>query len=167
MLNKKLKHIFVKKRFIFSKMQIKIINGPNLNLIGNREKEIYGTKSFEKYIEELKSKYLSINLLYFQSNSEGEIIDEIQKSEIEKNNGIILNAGAYSHYSIAIRDAIKSVSIQIIEVHISNIFAREIFRHNSVISEVCVGIISGFGLFSYDLAIKFFEKSKEIDFIKE
>jgi len=146
-------------------MQINIINGPNLNFLGKRETDVYGLKSFETYIEELKKKYSNITLSYFQSNSEGEIIDEIQKSEIEKINGIILNAGAYTHYSLAIRDAIKSVSIQVVEVHISNIFSREKFRQKSVISDVCTGIISGFGLFSYDLAIEFFQKSKENYFL--
>lgn len=136
-------------------MTLKIINGPNLNLLGKREPEIYGTKTFEKYLANLSAKYAQINLEYFQSNYEGAIIDQLHKSYTENIKGIIINAGAYTHYSLAIRDAISSINIQVVEVHISNIFKREEFRHTSVISSVCSGIISGFGLYSYDLAIDF------------
>ncbi|MBN2892427.1 MAG: type II 3-dehydroquinate dehydratase [Bacteroidales bacterium] len=139
-------------------MKLKIINGPNLNLLGNRETNIYGDISFENYLKQLQEKFKKAEIFYFQSNSEGEIITEIQDSEKDETNGIILNAAAYSHYSIAIRDAIKSISIPVVEVHISNIFSREKFRHKSVISAVCKGIISGFGLISYDLAIQSFIK---------
>lgn len=133
-------------------MRIQIINGPNLNLLGKREIEIYGTGSFENYFEKLKERYHSIKLDYFQSNIEGEIIDKIHQSAYNSN-GIILNAGAYTHTSIAIGDAIKAIPIPTIEVHISNIYSREEFRRHSHISSSCKGIISGFGLFSYDLAI--------------
>jgi len=137
-------------------MKLKIINGPNLNLLGKREPSIYGKMNFEDYFEKLKEKYKTIEIEYYQSNIEGEIINEIQKSITENIDGVIINAGAYSHYSYAIRDAIKSTDITFIEVHISNIFNREDFRKKSVISEVCKGIISGLGLKSYQLAIEFF-----------
>ena len=133
-------------------MKVLIINGPNLNLIGQREKEIYGNHSFDNYFEELKMKK-TISLDYFQSNIEGEIIDKIQSSN---HNGIILNAGAYTHSSIAIRDCISAIEIPVIEVHISNIAKRESFRHTSLISPVVVGCIFGFGLNAYELAIDYF-----------
>ncbi|MBN2664441.1 MAG: type II 3-dehydroquinate dehydratase [Bacteroidales bacterium] len=136
-------------------MRIKIINGPNLNMIGTRETDIYGTTDMLEFLYKLKAEYSKNEFTIFQSNHEGEIIDELQKSISEKINGIILNAGALTHYSIAIRDAISSINIPVIEVHISNIFAREEFRKKSVISDVCVGIISGFGLYSYDMAIRY------------
>ncbi|MGI6719169.1 MAG: type II 3-dehydroquinate dehydratase [Bacteroidales bacterium] len=138
-------------------MKIIIINGPNLNLIGSREKEIYGTTSFEDYFESLKKKYNeNIELTYFQSNIEGEIIDTIQKSS--NLDGIILNAGGYSHTSVAIADAIASVKdkTKVIEVHISNIFSRESYRHTLITASKTDGLISGFGLKGYDLAIKSF-----------
>ena len=138
--------------------QIKIINGPNLNLLGKREPEIYGSKSFCDYLDELRKKYQDTEIKYFHSNTEGNIVDELQISYRDETEGIVLNAGAYTHYSIAIRDAIKALEIPVVEVHISNIFKREEFRHHSVISDVCVGIISGFGLFSYDLAIEYLLK---------
>lgn len=137
-------------------MKVKIINGPNLNLLGIREPHIYGNQSFEDYFETLKKKYQNLELLYFQSNHEGEIIDELHKSIKDKTDGIIINAGAYTHYSYAIRDAIKAIMISCVEVHISNIHQREKFRSKSVISEVCQGTISGFGLMSYQLALDFF-----------
>jgi 3-dehydroquinate dehydratase-2 len=134
---------------------IKIINGANLNLLGKREPEIYGVKSFETFLSELKRQFIDIELLYFQSNIEGEILNELHNSDDENIIGIVLNAGAFTHYSIAIRDAIASISTPVVEVHISNIFSREEFRQKSVISAVCKGVISGFGLSSYTLAIRY------------
>ncbi|MGG7035492.1 MAG: type II 3-dehydroquinate dehydratase [Flavobacterium sp.] len=133
-------------------MNIIIINGPNLNLLGKREPEIYGNQSFENYIEQVKTKFSSVNLHYFQSNVEGELINKIHEVGFSFD-GIILNAGAYTHTSIAIGDAIKAITCPVIEVHISNTFSREDFRHNSFISPNAKGIIIGFGLKSYELAI--------------
>ena len=133
-------------------MKIQIINGPNLNLLGKREPDVYGSQSFDVYFEELKQKYPSIQLDYSQSNIEGEIIDMIHKVGFDYD-GIVLNAGAYTHTSIAIGDAIKSISSPVVEVHISNVYAREEFRKHSHISSSCKGIISGFGMHSYSLAI--------------
>ncbi len=133
-------------------MKILIINGPNLNLLGKREPQIYGNLSFEDYFEQLKQRF-DIGLTYFQTNLEGEIIDQIQESDAD---GIVLNAGGYTHTSVAIRDCISSVSIPVVEVHISNIAAREEFRHTSILSPVCVGCIFGFGMKGYDLAINYF-----------
>jgi 3-dehydroquinate dehydratase-2 len=133
-------------------MKLLIVNGPNLNLLGTREPQIYGNVSFENYFAELKSKF-DCELEYFQSNVEGEIINKLQQAEVE---GIILNGGGYSHTSIAIRDCISSISIPVAEVHISNIAGRESFRHESLLSPVCVGCIFGFGLKGYELAIRFF-----------
>ena len=133
-------------------MKIQIINGPNLNLLGKREPEVYGKQSFETYFEELKQKYPSITLDCFQSNIEGEIIDMIHQVGFDYD-GIILNAGAYTHTSIAIGDAIKAITSPVIEVHISNVYSREDFRKHSHISSSCKGIISGFGMNSYSLAI--------------
>lgn len=133
---------------------ILIINGPNLNLLGKREPAVYGSQSFESYFQELQEKFAGqANLKYYQSNIEGEIIDKIHETGFSYD-GIILNAGAYTHTSIAIADAVKSVSTPVIEVHISNTFARESYRHHSFLSPVCKGIISGFGLTSYRLAIE-------------
>lgn len=134
-------------------MKILILNGPNLNLLGSREPEVYGYNSFNAYFETLCTAYPSIELEYFQSNVEGEIINKIQEVGFMYD-GIILNAGGYAHTSVAIRDAIKAVPSPVIEVHISNIHAREDFRHHSMLSAVCMGVIAGFGLQSYDLAIK-------------
>jgi 3-dehydroquinate dehydratase-2 len=133
--------------------RILIINGPNLNLLGKREPETYGDKSFEEYFVELKSKFTFLDLSYFQSNVEGELINSIQNDDLD---GIIINAGGYTHTSVAIRDAIAAISIPVIEVHISNVMKRETFRHESMISIVCEGCIFGFGLKSYDLALNFF-----------
>jgi len=133
--------------------RILILNGPNLNLIGKREPEIYGDKSFEDYCVDLKPIYPDLDLYYFQSNHEGDLIDRIQESKWD---GIVLNAGGFTHTSVAIRDAISSVKTPIIEVHISNITTREIFRHESLISPVCVGCVFGFGLKSYQLALNYF-----------
>ena len=133
-------------------MKIQIINGPNLNLLGKREPEVYGSQSFESYFELLEQKYNSLKLDYFQSNIEGEIINKIHEVGFDYD-GIILNAGAYTHTSIAIGDAIKAISIPVVEVHISNVYSREEFRHVSHISSSSRGIISGFGMHSYDLAV--------------
>ncbi len=135
-------------------MRLLIINGPNLNLIGQREEEIYGKVSFESYFEELTSSK-EVDLSYFQTNIEGEIIDKLQASN---HDGIILNAGGYTHTSVAIRDCIAAIKTPVVEVHISNIMERESFRHVSMISDVAEGCIFGFGLRSYDLAIDYFKK---------
>lgn len=132
--------------------KILVLNGPNLNLIGNREPNIYGSETFQNYFEVLKKEYRSISFEYRQSNHEGEIIDILQTSN--DFDGIILNSGGYTHTSVAIRDAIASIDIPVIEVHISNIYARETFRHQSLISAVCKGVIAGFGLNSYKLAVE-------------
>lgn len=136
-------------------MNLIIINGPNLNLLGKREPEVYGNQTFEEYLNKLKTKYPSINFTYFQSNIEGELIDKIQEYGFSSD-GIILNAGAYTHTSIGIGDAVKAISTPVIEVHISNTFSRETFRHQSYISPNAKGVIIGFGLLSYDLAIASF-----------
>jgi 3-dehydroquinate dehydratase-2 len=136
-------------------MKIIIINGPNLNLLGKREPEVYGSKTFEEYFEELKSKYQNSTLEYFQSNIEGELIDKIQEVGFTYD-GIILNAAAYTHTSIGIGDAVKAIATPVIEVHISNTFSREDFRHQSYISPNAKGIIIGFGLKSYELALQSF-----------
>lgn len=134
-------------------MQIAIINGPNLNLLGSRETAIYGNVSFEAYFQQLVERFPAHRLHYFQSNIEGELINEIHR--VTHYDAIILNAGAYTHTSIAIADALRAVQCKkIIEVHISNVFAREEYRHHSFISPVCTGIISGFGLDSYRLALE-------------
>lgn len=138
-------------------MKLIIINGPNLNLLGIREKEVYGNKSFEDYLEELKAKFPSVQLEYYQSNVEGELINELQEKGFLYD-GIILNAGGYTHTSIAIADTIKAIKAPVVEVHISNIFAREDFRHVSYLGKNCAGSISGFGLRSYELAIAYFLK---------
>jgi len=136
--------------------QILILNGPNLNLLGNREESIYGSKSFEEFYVELESKFDTISLNYCQTNCEGELITQVQNLK-QKYDGIIINAGGYTHTSVAIRDAIKSTSIPVIEVHISNISARESFRHDSMLSSVCEGCIFGFGLKGYELALNYFK----------
>lgn len=133
-------------------MKVLIINGPNLNLLGTREKSVYGEQRFEDYFEELKSKCPEVALEYFQSNVEGALIDKIQEVGFSYD-GILLNAGGYTHTSVAIADAIAAVDTPVVEVHISNIFAREEFRHISLLSKNCAGIISGFGLASYKLAL--------------
>ena len=133
-------------------MKLLIVNGPNLNLLGSRQPQIYGNVRFEDYFEELKSK-TDANLSYFQSNVEGEIINQLQQESFD---GIILNAGGYTHTSVAIRDCIAAIKTPVVEVHISNIAGRESFRHESLISPVCVGCIFGFGLKSYELAVRYF-----------
>lgn len=136
-------------------MQIIIINGPNLNLLGKREPEVYGNQTFEDYFDTLKSKFPTIELTYYQSNIEGELIDKIQEFGFTAD-GIILNAGAYTHTSIGIGDAVKAITTPVIEVHISNTFSRETFRHQSYISGNASGVILGFGLQSYELAVRSF-----------
>ena len=138
-------------------MKIAIINGPNLNLIGTRETEIYGSESFEHYFNKIRKKYETIDFDYYQSNVEGELINELQ-SAAQKMDGIILNAGAYTHTSIAIGDTISALKIPVVEVHISNIEAREEFRKFSHISAKCSGTIFGFGLKGYMLAVESFLK---------
>lgn len=134
-------------------MKIIIINGPNLNLLGKREPEVYGSTTFEEYFAALKSKFKEVRLEYYQSNIEGEIINKLHECGFGGYDGIVLNAGAYTHTSIGIGDAIKGISTPVVEVHISNTFGREEFRHTSYISPVAHGVILGFGLKSYDLAI--------------
>lgn len=136
-------------------MKLIIINGPNLNLLGIREKTIYGNQSFETYFAELKKKYNTIDLSYFQSNVEGELINKLQEVGFSYD-GIILNAGGYTHTSIAIADAIAAITTPTIEVHISNIFAREEYRKTSLIASKCKGSISGLGMDSYRLAVEYF-----------
>jgi len=134
-------------------MKILLINGPNLNLLGKRETSIYGNTSFENYFLNLKSRFIDIEMEYFQSNIEGELINKIHEKGFDYD-GIIINAGAYTHTSVAIRDAISGVTTPVIEVHISNILTRENFRHESLIGPVCIGSIMGFGLDSYRLGIE-------------
>ena len=134
-------------------MKLLVINGPNLNLLGVREPEIYGHSSFDAYLEDLRRRYPSVDLGYYQSNVEGELINRIQEVGFAYD-GIILNAGAYTHTSIALHDAIKSVTTPVVEVHISNVHRREEFRRHSMISPACVGVICGFGLDSYRLALE-------------
>lgn len=136
-------------------MKIIIINGPNLNLLGKREPEIYGNQDFETYFQELKTKYPSVELDYYQSNIEGEIINKLQEIGFTYD-GIVLNAGAYTHTSIGIGDCVKTITTPVVEVHISNTFSRETFRHQSYISPNANGIIIGFGLKSYELAVQSF-----------
>jgi 3-dehydroquinate dehydratase-2 len=134
-------------------MKIQIINGPNLNLLGVREKSIYGDTSFENYFEILKAQYPIIELEYFQSNVEGEIINKLHEVGFSFD-GIILNAGGYTHTSVAIADAIAAVKTQVVEVHISNIYAREEFRHTSLTGKNCKGVLTGFGMNGYKLALE-------------
>ena len=135
--------------------KIQIINGPNLNLLGKREPTVYGNASFEDYLSELRARIPQCEISYYQSNVEGEIINKIHEVGFEYD-GIVLNAGAYTHTSIALHDAIKAVTTPVVEVHISNVHARESFRHVSMISAACRGVILGFGLDSYRLAIESF-----------
>lgn len=136
-------------------LKIAIINGPNLNLLGTREKDIYGNQSFEDYLQELKIQFPGVTLDYFQSNIEGELIDRLHAFGFSYD-GIVMNAGAYTHTSVAIADAIAAIKTPVIEVHISNIFAREDYRHISYLGKYCKGSISGFGLKGYELALKSF-----------
>ena len=134
-------------------MKIQIINGPNINLLGKREPGIYGAESFEHYYERLKQRYTDVEFSYYQSNIEGELINKIHEVGFDID-GIVLNSGAYTHTSIALQDAIRAVTSPVIEVHISNVHQREEFRHKSMISCACKGVICGFGLDSYRLAVE-------------
>lgn len=136
-------------------MKIIIINGPNLNLLGVREKSIYGNSSFESYLKQLQVRYELIEIDFFQSNIEGELVNKLHQTGFSYD-GIIINAGAYTHTSVAIRDAISAINTTVVEVHISNILTRESFRHESLIGPVCKGSIMGFGLDSYRLALESF-----------
>ena len=134
-------------------MKIRIINGPNINLLGKREPGIYGSQSFDDYLVMLKKRYPEVEIAYYQSNCEGNLIDKLQEVGFDVD-GIILNAGAYTHTSIALQDAIRAIKAPVVEVHISNVHAREEFRHKSMISCACKGVILGFGLDSYRLALE-------------
>ena len=134
-------------------MKILIVNGPNLNLLGRREPGIYGSASFEDYLPHLRQRYPQVEIDYYQSNIEGELIDKLQQEGFSAD-GIVLNAGAYTHTSVALHDCIRAITTPVIEVHISNVHQREEFRHHSMISSACRGVICGFGLDSYRLAIE-------------
>ena len=134
-------------------MKILIVNGPNLNLLGRREPGIYGSASFEDYLPQLRQRYPQVEIDYYQSNIEGELIDRLQQEGFSAD-GIVLNAGAYTHTSVALHDCIRAITTPVIEVHISNVHQREEFRHHSMISSACRGVICGFGLDSYRLAIE-------------
>ena len=136
-------------------MKIQIINGPNLNLLGTREKSIYGESGFEPFFNELSSKYKAVEFHYYQSNVEGELINKLHETGFSFD-GIIMNAGAYTHTSIGIADAIAGINTPVIEVHISNVYAREEYRHVSLMAKNCKGIVTGFGLKSYELALQSF-----------
>lgn len=138
-------------------MKIQIVNGPNLNLLGKREPGIYGSESFETYFETLKAKFSGTELFYYQSNVEGELVSKLHEVGFDFD-GIILNAGAYTHTSVALHDAIGGIKTPVVEVHISNVYAREEFRHKSLITSKCVGLITGFGLEGYAMAIRYLLK---------
>jgi len=140
-------------------MKIQIINGPNLNLLGKRETSIYGDQSFEQFFESLKQRFPSMDLKYYQSNVEGEIINKIHEVGFSFD-GIIINAGAYTHTSVAIHDAMGGIKTPVVEVHISNVYAREEFRHKSLITSKCVGMMTGFGMEGYALALEYFKNRK-------
>ena len=140
-------------------MKVLIINGPNLNLLGQREPGIYGSESFESYLPELRKRYSEVEIDYYQSNVEGELINKMQEAGFYGDcDGIVLNAGAYTHTSVALHDCIRSLKCPVIEVHISNVHQREAFRHQSMISAACKGVICGFGLDSYRLAVEALKK---------
>ena len=145
----------VEEGILSMRMKVLIINGPNLNLLGKREPDVYGSTTFEEYFRQLETKFENVELEYYQSNIEGELIDKIQEVGFSYD-GIILNAGAYTHTSIGIGDAIRAISTPVVEVHISNTFSREDFRHVSHISPAAKGVILGFGLQSYELAVQSF-----------
>ena len=134
-------------------MKIQIINGPNLNLLGVREPGIYGDSSFESYLPQLRDKFPDVEIEYFQSNCEGALIDKLQEVGFSYD-GVVLNAGAYTHTSIALHDCVRALQCPVVEVHISNVHQREAFRHHSYIASACVGVICGFGLKSYELAVE-------------
>lgn len=142
-------------------MKIQIINGPNLNLLGRREPEIYGSETFEDYFEKLQKRFPQVELHYFQSNVEGELINKIHEVGFTFD-AILLNAGGYTHTSVAISDAISGVTTAALEIHISNIYKREEFRHKSIISKSCVGMISGLGLKGYELGVLYFLNSPDL-----
>lgn len=139
--------------FNLDAMKIQIINGPNLNLLGKREPEVYGNQTFDTFLEELKKRFPKVEFAYYQSNVEGELINKLQEAGFSFD-AIILNAGAYTHTSIAIHDAIAAIKTPVVEVHISNIYAREEFRHTSLITSKCAGLITGFGMEGYALAVQ-------------
>jgi len=140
-------------------MKIQIINGPNLNLLGKREPDTYGKQSFEEYFVQLKTRFPAVELHYYQSNVEGELINKLHDVGFSFE-AIILNAGAYTHTSVAIHDAIAAIKTPVVEVHISNVYAREEFRHKSLITSKCVGLITGFGMEGYAMGIQFIQNSK-------
>ena len=140
-------------------MKIQIINGPNLNLLGKREPEVYGSKGFDEFFTELQKRFPKDELSYYQSNIEGELITKLHEVGFSYD-GVILNAGAYTHTSVALHDAIGAIKAPVVEVHISNVYAREEFRHKSLITSKCVGLITGFGLEGYAMAIRYFLDSK-------
>jgi 3-dehydroquinate dehydratase-2 len=144
----------------FELMKIQIINGPNLNLLGIREKSIYGNTDFETYLETLRKRFATIEISYYQSNVEGEIINKLHEIGFSFD-GIVLNAGAYTHTSVAIADAIAGINTPVIEVHISNVYKREEFRHHSMLAANCRGVIAGFGMDSYRLAVENFSVSSK------
>jgi len=138
-------------------MNLLIVNGPNLNLLGTREPQMYGNRTFTDYLDELKGLFLGITIDYYQSNVEGELINALQRST---HDGIILNAGGYTHTSVAIRDCIAAIGIPVVEVHISNLAKRESFRHDSLITAVCAGSVMGFGIEGYQLAVQSFSNKR-------
>jgi len=140
-------------------MKIQIINGPNLNLLGKREPTIYGNQSFNEFFETLRTRFPNMELHYYQSNVEGEIINKIHEVGFTFD-GIIINAGAYTHTSVAIHDALGAIKTPTIEVHISNVYAREEFRHKSLITSKCIGMLTGFGMEGYAMALEYFSKKK-------
>ncbi len=142
-----------------SNMKIQIINGPNLNLLGKREPSVYGSQSFEEFFETLKKRFPDIGLSYYQSNVEGELVNKLHETGFDYN-GIVLNAGAYTHTSVAIHDAIAAITTPVVEVHISNVYGREEFRHKSLITSKCVGLLTGFGMEGYAMAINYFTTAK-------
>lgn len=142
-------------------MKLIIINGPNLNLLGTREPELYGDQTFDEYFEILENSFQNIELEFFQSNVEGELINKLQEVGFEYS-GILLNAGGYTHTSVAIRDAIAAITTPVIEIHISNVYAREEFRHTSIIGPKCKGSIAGFGMDSYRLGVESFLQSEDL-----
>ena len=141
-------------------MKIDILNGPNLNLQGARQPEIYGSETFEIMLRRLQERHMDVEIGYFQSNHEGQLIDRLHQAAKQGIDGIVLNAGALSHYSIALRDAVEATSIPVVEVHMSNIYGREEFRRHSVLSAVCAGVIVGLGMDSYELAVHYFTSRK-------
>jgi 3-dehydroquinate dehydratase-2 len=140
-------------------VKIQIINGPNLNLLGTREKSVYGDKSFDVFLAELRQRFAGVEIEYFQSNVEGELINKLHETGFSCD-GIVLNAGGYTHTSVALHDAVAAIRTPVVEVHISNLYAREEFRHTSLITSKCVGLISGFGLEGYAMAVRYFAEKK-------